>query len=350
MLKKILLGFFLIEILLIFPIIAWAKTGVVNTAADAVVVKKTSNQTTVRIESGDLKNQVFTLDNNFVNTAYKLQYGQGDRVIVSISKVPGEKTTMYISDVDRQPTLIVLALLFLVMTIIVARWQGVSSIVGMIFSFYVIVAMIIPNILAGSDPLLSVFLGAVLIIPVTYYLAHGFNKKTHIAIISTFATLALTGALAYFFTVSAKLTGFASEEATYLQTMFGGQIDIKSLLLAGIVVGALAVLNDITISQTSVVESLHDSNDRLGFWELYNHAMKVGHDHVASLVNTLILVYIGASFPLVILFYKSPVPLGLIANQEIIATEIIRTLVTSIGIISAVPIATYLACLFASKK
>jgi uncharacterized membrane protein len=213
----------------------------------------------------------------------------------------------------------------------------------MIVSFGIIGLVIIPNIMQGNDPLFSTIIGAVFIIPITYYLAHGLNKKTTVAIIGTVLTLIVTAILAYAFVEAAKLTGYAAEEAVYLQNAKGGALNVKSVLLAGFIIGALAVLNDITISQASIVRSLLKSNHDLSFKELYANAMSVGKDHVASLVNTLILVYAGASLPLFLLFYNNNLPFTSVTNQEIIATEIVRTLVSSIGIILAVPITTALA-------
>lgn len=308
-------------------------------------------QVTIKIVSGDLRDKVFTVEDNNFQTPSELKYNKGDHVIITLSQGPDGKNNLLITDVDRKPMLLLLLFLFITAILWVARWQGVSSIIGMAISFFVISTIIIPQIMAGNDPLFITFFGALIIIPSTYYLSHGFNKKTTLAIVGTLITLLLTIGLAYLFTFLTKLTGFASEEAVYLQNnSLTGNIDIKSLLLAGIVIGSLAVLNDITISQTSTVESLLKANNKLSFKELYSHAMSVGRDHVASLVNTLVLVYVGASFPLVILFYNSPISFGLIANQEIIATEIVRTLVSSIGIVAAVPITTYLGCLFIRKK
>ena len=350
-----------IFVLFIFPPQSSAQSSSQSSVAEASVLKiqntvQTNPQTkrviknvTLKVLSGSLTDKEFSIQDNVLSTSFSIDYKVGDNVIVTISKGLDGKDIVYISDVDRIPMLLLLTCLLIVLTGIVARWQGIASILGKAVSFYVLATLIIPGILNGADPLMITFIGSIIIIPVTYYLAHGLNKKTTIAIIGTVITLLLTGGLAYTFTALTKLTGFASEEATYIQNM-GGNINIKSLLLAGMVIGALAVLNDITISQASIVESLYTANNRLSLQELFSHAMKVGRDHVASLINTLILVYVGASFPLVILFYNTRVPFGLIANQEIIATEIVRTLVSSIGIVAAVPITTYLACIVIRKK
>lgn len=363
MIKKAILAIFLFLIPIIFCAgVTYAQQSN-SSLVEAQVLKITLTGTknkqtnaeiknvTLKILTGSQTNSIINVSDNELPTPYQLEYKTGDHVILTVSKGPDNKDIYFISDVDRKPMLLLLFAIFILLVILVGRIQGITSIIGMTSSFYIILQIIIPNIVAGSDPLVSVFIGAFLIIPITYYLAHGFNKKTNIAIFGTFLTLIFVGALSYGFTVLTKLTGFSTEEAVYLQnTSLTSHIDIRSLLLAGIIIGALAVLNDITISQASIVESLYASNMKLPFWELYSHTMKVGRDHIASLVNTLILVYVGASFPLVILFYNNPLPFGLILNQEIIATEIVRTLVTSIGIVAAVPITTYLACIFISRE
>jgi uncharacterized membrane protein len=182
------------------------------------------------------------------------------------------------------------------------------------------------------------------IIPVTFYVTHGVSRTTTVAVAGTIAALILTGLLSYIFVEMTKLTGFAAEEASYLELMKGGAINIKSLLLAGIIISALGVLDDVTISQAGIVDKLAEANSKYNMKQLYRHSISLGRDHIASLVNTLILVYAGASLPLFILFYDSRVAVSTTLSQEVVATEIVRTLVTSIGVISAVPITTFLAC------
>lgn len=310
-----------------------------------VKVKNTS----ILISSGDLKGRKFIVQDNSIPTSHEITYKPGDKVIVTYTKGPGGSEMVYITDVARQTPLLFLVFIFLILILVVGRWQGLSSLIGMSISFLIIGEFIVPNILLGNDPLLITFFGALLIIPLTYFISHGLNKKTSIAIISTFITLLLTGSFAYLFVQLAHLSGFDSDEASYLKNL-GLSINIQSILLSGIIIGILAVLNDITVSQASVVKSLITAKPTLSVKELYSNAMGVGKDHIASLVNTLILVYAGASLPLFVLFSKAQGPWNLIINQEIVATEIVRTLVSSIGIVAAVPLTTYLAALVYKKK
>ncbi len=333
-----------------------ATTGSSVAEAQVLQVKNTGKtnpqnhkpilQVTLKLLTGNLKNKTFTVEDNTIALPYQIHYQPGSHVIVTISSNGQGGQSIFISDYDRKPMLLLLLGLFLIFILAIARKQGLMSLVGMFISFYVIAQIIIPNILAGSNAVTITMIGAFIIIPSTYYLAHGFNNKTTVAVVGTLITLVLVTILSFVFSQLTNLTGYSSEEAIYLQNLYGSNINVFNLLIAGIIIGGLAVLNDITISQASIVASLKKSNKNLTFKQLYGHAMDVGKDHVASLVNTLILVYIGASFPLVLLFYNSHTDLSLIVNQEIIATEIVRTLITSIGIIAAVPITTYIACMY----
>ncbi|MCG2686467.1 YibE/F family protein, partial [Candidatus Parcubacteria bacterium] len=202
---------------------------------------------------------------------------------------------------------------------------------------------ILPQISAGRDPILVAIVGSLLIIPLTFYLSHGLNRKTTTAVLGTLAALLITGILAKIFTEATHLTGYASEEAAFLQVIKEGTINIKGLVLAGIIIGVLGILDDITVAQAAVVQQLKKANPQLKSSQLFTQAMGVGQDHIASMVNTLVLVYAGASLPLLLLFVDNPLPFSQVINYEIIAEEIVRTLVGSIGLIAAVPITTFLA-------
>ena len=256
----------------------------------------------------------------------------------------------YISDFVRLDSLIWLFIIFIILTIYIAKCMGLMSLIGMAISFLIIFFYILPNISAGLDPIQIAITGSLFIIPITFYFSHGLNKKTTVAIVGTIIALIITGILASIFVNFAKLTGFASEEASFLEVAKPGAINMKGLLLAGIIIGVLGVLDDITISQSAIVFQLKEINNKLKFSELYSRAMNIGQDHISSMVNTLILVYTGAALPLLILFINNPRPFSEVINYEMIADEIVRTLVGSIGLILSVPITTFIASMIASKK
>ncbi len=340
--KKIII---IVAFLFIFPVTAYAQDKFEATVTE---IKGTAVQ--VAVTEGPQSGKKFAVS-LFDEKQIKSQGLQtGNKVLVQFVKGPGGNTQVVIVDQVRKMPLLVLFAVFLLFVIVIGRLKGILSFVGMIFSFMVIGNFIIPQIILGNDPLLISLLGSLFIIPLTFYIAHGIRTHTTIAVVGTFFALVVTGALAYIFVYFSKLTGFAAEEALFIQAMKGNTINMQSLLLAGIIIGAMGVLDDITISQTSIVEKLIKANPKYTFWQVYKEAMDVGRDHIASLVNTLVLVYAGAALPLFVLFYNSQ--LGgyqEVINMEIVATEIVRTLVSSIGIISAVPITTFIAARYLKK-
>lgn len=301
----------------------------------------------VLITKGSLKDKKAIVENGNLPMNNLQKYNTGDKLIIAYTKNLEGKDVFYITDYVRRSALLWLFVVFVVLTVVIGRWQGLASLIGMGISFLVIFLFILPEISKGSDPVQVVILGSLLIIPATFLLSHGVNRKTAVAITGTLISLVITGILASIFVELAHLTGFASEEAGFLQAFEPGVINIKGLLLAGIIIGVLGVLDDITISQSAIVQQLKLANPKLKDTELYKKAMSVGKDHIASMVNTLVLVYTGAALPLLIIFVDNPHPFSEIINYEILADEIVRTLVGSIGLILAVPITTFIAVIIA---
>jgi len=304
----------------------------------------------ILVTKGSLKDKKITIENGNLPMSNLQKYKVGDELVISYSKDFEGNDMFYITDYVRRSALFWLFLIFVVMAVVIGRWQGATSLLGMGISFLVILKFILPKIYAGSDPVQIAILGSLVIIPATFLLSHGVNKKTVIAVVGTLIALIVTGILANAFVEATKLTGFASEEAGFLQAYKPGLINIKGLLLAGIIIGVLGVLDDITISQSAIVQQLKEANPKLKAGELYKKAMAVGKDHIASMVNTLILVYTGAALPLLLIFIDNPHPFSEIINYEIIADEVVRTLVGSIGLILAVPITTFIATLVAEQE
>jgi uncharacterized membrane protein len=304
----------------------------------------------IAITNGSLEGETIVIENGSMPIANLQNYKVHDELVINYTKDIEGNDMFYISDYVRRSSLFWLFALFVLCTVVIAGWRGVMSIAGMALSFAVIFLFILPNILAGANPVFIAIAGSLLIIPVTFFLSHGLNKKTLVAIAGTCIALVITGVLAGIFVEAAKLTGFASEEAGFLQIARQGTVNIRGLLLAGIIIGVLGVLDDITISQSAIVFQLKEANKALGFDELFKRAMNIGQDHISSMVNTLILVYTGAALPLLLLFVGNPHPFSEIINYEIIADEVVRTLVGSIGLILAVPITTILASLVVAHE
>lgn len=276
------------------------------------------------------------------------EFRVGDRVALARSVIEGQETTYFITDFRRLPTLAVLVGLFVAAALVIGRWQGLRSLVGLGLSLAVIVMFVVPAILAGQSPPLVALVGALSVMVITLYLAHGVNEMTTAAIVGTSGALVLTVGLGMLFISRGRITGFASEDAALARFAVEG-LDLQGLVLAGLIIAALGVLDDVTISQASTVFALHETDRRLPFATLFSRAMKVGRDHIASVINTLVLAYAGASLALLVLFSTSGLATGEILNSEVLAEEIIKTVVGSIGLITAVPLTTALAAAVALR-
>ena len=245
------------------------------------------------------------------------------------------------ADRDRRLVLWSLAALFAIAVIGLGRLKGLAALGGLIASVIVLVVFIAPAILAGSNPVLVATVGGSAIALLALYLAHGWRPLTHVAAIGTFAALALTVLLSALVMAVARFSGFASEESFFLTLVEG--LDIRGLVLAGTVLGTIGALDDITVTQASTVFEVHRTNPSSTSADLFASGLRVGRDHIASTVNTLLLAYAGAAMPLLLLFTLSDLPIGIVANSEVVAIEIVRTLVGSIGLVAAVPFTTWLA-------
>lgn len=270
-------------------------------------------------------------------------YQVGDRVVISRAVDEQGESVFFVTDYLRRPQLVWLFIIFLILAVLVGGRQGATSLIGMAISFLIIFGLILPQISRGRDPTLVTIGSSLIIIPVTFFLSHGLNKKTAVAVLATLISLALTGLLAKWFVELTQLTGYSTDEAAFLEAVKGQQVNVKGLVLAGIIVGVLGILDDVTVAQAALVQKLREADRSLSQRELFLHSLSVGRDHIASMINTLVLVYAGASLPLLLLFINSPVSFTEVINQEIIAEEVVRTLVGSIGLILAVPITSLIA-------
>jgi uncharacterized membrane protein len=272
----------------------------------------------------------------------------GQQVRLAVAEQPGQPPYYNIQDLERGRPLLVLVAVFVGAVVAFGRWQGIRSLVGLGLSFLVIVSFVVPAILRGHSPVLVAVTGAMAIMLLSLYLSHGIGRKTTAAVVGTALALGLTAALAIAFVAAASLTGLASEEALSANFAVGG-LSLRGLLLAGIIIGGLGVLDDVTMSQASLVAELHHANPTAGMAALVPRALRVGRDHIAATVNTLFLAYAGAALPLLILFVTGQDSLGTVATTEIVAVEVVRALCGSVGLIAAVPLTTVLAALVATE-
>jgi uncharacterized membrane protein len=246
------------------------------------------------------------------------------------------------SDRLRRADLLLLAGIFVAAVVVLGRLRGFFAVVGLGLSLVVLLKFSIPAVLDGHDAVVVALITSSAIAYLALYLAGGFNDATTVALIGTLAALVITTLLAMAFFELCQFSGYTSDEAFFL-SLANNAVNIRGLLLGGVMIGALGALDDITVTQASAVWELHGANPELGPRKLFDAGLRIGRDHVASTVNTLLLAYAGASMPLLVLFVVSHQSLGTVANSEIVAIEIVRTLVGSIGLVSAVPITTWLA-------
>jgi uncharacterized membrane protein len=246
------------------------------------------------------------------------------------------------SDRERSAPLIALTVLFAAAVIVLGRWRGLAALVGLGLSLAILLVFTVPALVEGSDPLLVALVSASAVAFAAIYLSHGLNAMSTVALLGTLAALALTAVLATVFVGVAGITGLASDESAFLR-LGGLEVRLQGLVLAGIVIGALGALDDMTVTQASAVWELRAAAGGWSTRQLYQAGIRIGRDHVASTVNTLVLAYAGAAMPLLLFFSIAQQPLGIVLNGELVATEVVRTLVGSIGLVASVPLTTALA-------
>ncbi|HET9769824.1 MAG TPA: YibE/F family protein, partial [Acidimicrobiia bacterium] len=280
----------------------------------------------------------------------------GDKIVVGRAGggegeggLEGDGGGWYFADYQRRGPLVALAVFFACAVVVFGRWRGLFALAGLAVAFAVLVRFVLPAILIGKNPVAVAVIGSAAIMFASLYLTHGINARATTAVLGTVGALFVTGALAWIFVAGTHLTGMATEESGLLAASVSG-VSLRGLLLAGIVIGSLGVLDNVAVTQASAVWELHRSNPEYRFNRLYAAGLRLGRDHVASSVNSLAMAYAGASLPLLVLFTLSSRRLGDVLTGEILAQEIVRTLVGSIGLLSAVPITTALAAFVADRS
>ena len=300
----------------------------------------------VKVQDGPYQNKLLEIDYGLRQVRpgnYTLAVG--DEVLVSVSELPDGTLSAYFVDFVRSRALLILLMTFVLFSILVSGWKGIRSLVALAASMAVILYYILPQLLAGNDPVLVSVSGAFLLLAFTLYFTYGWTIKTHAAVLGTFLALLLTGLLSSLFVTLTRMTGYGSEDALFLIQQSTTTLDLRGLVLGGMLIGALGVLDDLVITQASVVIEIHQANPDQGFNGVFRSAMRVGKDHVAATVNTLVLAYTGAALPTMMLFALTGENIGSLINLEYVSEEIVRTLVGSLGLMCAVPITTALSTL-----
>ncbi|KAF3466336.1 YibE/F family protein [Streptomyces sp. Tu 3180] len=304
----------------------------------------TCKKATIRVDTGTDKGRTFT---EIVQPDQSRQLSEGQEVIVAYEPSAPEDLQYSVTDVNRRLPLALLAGIFAVAVVVVGRLRGVMALISLTISFLVLNFFILPAILQGSNPLVVAVVGASAIMLVALYLCHGLSARTSVAVLGTLISLVLIGLLGSVFIGWAALTGNTDDNTGLIHGLYP-EIDMSGLLLAGVIIGSLGVLDDVTVTQTSAVWELHEANPSMGRRGLYRAGIRIGRDHIASVVNTLVLAYAGAALPLLLLFSIAQSSVGTVANSELVAEEIVRTLIGSIGLVASVPVTTALAALVVS--
>jgi uncharacterized membrane protein len=273
----------------------------------------------------------------------------GDKVLVEYSTGGPQGDQYAISDFVRLPQLLIIALIFAAATIAVGRWVGLRALISVGISILAIFGCILPGISAGRDPLMVCLAGSLLLMIASLYLIYQWQWKTHAAAFSIGITLIVSALLSFAFANMSHLTGFSSDETAMVSQMARVHINMPGLLMGGVLVGAAGVLGDVAVTQTSAVFELKQANAGLNWRELFRHAMAIGRDHISSMINTLLLAYASASLPLILLLAMQNPSFTETLNREFIAEEVVRTLVGSLGLIVAVPLASLIASLIAAR-
>ncbi|WP_086847950.1 YibE/F family protein [Streptomyces coeruleofuscus] len=322
-------------------------TGDTSTAEGSSAVQQengTCKRATIRVDSGKDKGRTFT---EIVQPDQSRQLEEGQEVVVAYEPSAPKDLQYSVTDINRRLPMALLAGIFALAVVVVGRLRGVMALVALAISFMVLNLFILPAILQGSNPLLVAVVGASAIMLIALYLCHGLSARTSVAVLGTLISLLLIGVLGSLFIGWAALTGNTDDNTGLIHGLYP-TIDMSGLLLAGVIIGSLGVLDDVTVTQTSAVWELHEANPSMGWRGLYRAGIRIGRDHIASVVNTLVLAYAGAALPLLLLFSIAQSSVGTVANSELVAEEIVRTLIGSIGLVASVPVTTALAALVVS--
>ncbi|WP_086729337.1 YibE/F family protein, partial [Streptomyces carpinensis] len=322
-------------------------TGDASTAEGASAqshASGTCKEATVRVDTGKDKGRTFT---EIVQPDQSRQLHQGEKVVVAYEPSAPRELQYSVTDVNRGFPMALLAVVFALAVVVVGRMRGVMALIALAISFLVLNLFILPAVLQGSNPLIVAVVGSSAIMLIALYMCHGLSARTSVAVLGTLISLVLIGILGSLFIGWAALTGNTDDSTGLIHGLYPS-IDMSGLLLAGVIIGSLGVLDDVTVTQTSAVWELHEANPTMGWRGLYRAGIRIGRDHIASVVNTLVLAYAGAALPLLLLFSIAQSSVGTVANSELVAEEIVRTLVGSIGLVASVPVTTALAALVVS--
>ncbi len=296
-----------------------------------------------KILDGDHKGEIMSLTTKGYN------YEVGDRIYVDHT-VDQFSDYWNIGEILRYDILLYTSLFFLAVVIVLYGWKGVRALLSLSLSLIVICFVLLPLTLKGYNPVFVASIVSVLLLVITMIFTHGYNKVTMSAFFGCAVSVFITIIVSYIIIVKAKFTGFNSEEATYLYYNTAGVINFKLLTISSFIIGVIGVVNDGAITQSGMVRELKRLNSELSFFEYYKRAMKVGNEHAGTLINTLLLVYVSSSLPLLLFLYTGDTPIHILINKEMISVEIVKALIGCIGLLLSIPLSTLFACYMINGK
>lgn len=301
--------------------------------------KKLSQSLLIHIDSGELTGKEVTVRNDLTTLS------SGDKLYIRHTIDPLSSTEYFdVAEPERTSTLYITLLIFITILAFFGGAQGMRGLLSLCLSILAIFYLLIPGIAHGYNPILIATLVSSVIIILGSYITHGYNKTTTSAVCGMIATVVVTGIYAYYTIVFGKITGYSEEASSYLLLNYKGSLDMAALLFGGIMIGLLGVLYDSAIGQAVAIEELvRASKGIMTKKELFSRGMRIGREHIGALVNTLAIAYVGVALPLLLLVRDSTTSLRFMINSELFATEILRILIGSIGLVLAVPLTTYIA-------
>jgi uncharacterized membrane protein len=307
---------------------------------------------TLEIYTGPMAGEIVTVENHLSdNPVYDVPVSPGDRVLLIHEMTSDGIGELYISSFIRDIPMLWILAAFMAFLILIGRWKGVKTILTLGLTFFMILRVLLPGMLRGYPPIIMTVSVSLVITLITIFLINGINTKSFSAVIGIFGGLLAAGFVMFIAGSQIKLTGLSSEEAVML--MYIPQnvtFEFRDLLFAGIIMGALGAVMDVGISIASSMSEIHRINPEVSPRQLMNSGMNVGRDIMTTMSNTLILAYTGAALPLLLLFMAYETSLIEIMNMDLIATEIVRALSGSIGLVLTIPLTVLVSSLLLTRK
>ncbi len=331
------------------------ETAIVLEVSDVIIDDESIGEyqnVKLKITSGKHKNEIFDVENYLTsNIAFNIFAEEGEKVIVSIEETEDGYIDVYISDYMRQHYILYLTIIYILLIIIIGKKKGLKSVITLTITVLAIMKVLLPMILKGFNPIPITIIISVGITIITLFIVGGINGKSISAVIGTSGGVVIAGLLAYYIGSKVKLTGLNSEEAMML--MYIPQeinFDFRSLLFCGIILGSLGAIMDVGMSISSSIDEINNANSNMTRQSLFLSGMNVGKDIMGTMTNTLILAYTGSTIPMLLLFMAYETSMVKIMNLDIIATEIIRSLSGSIGLVLTIPLTAFSASVLIKRN